>query len=115
MKNSNVSLFFEAGVDENKYSIVYQQEGTLNVNDLILDNDLSVTYNGDSQELILHGFKQLNNITSLNVYNMLGQQLLSLNELESNRITLPNVSNGVYIVEIIESGKGKFTQKFIID
>ena len=115
LKNSNVSLFFEAGVDENKYSIVYQQEGTLNVNDLILDNDLSVTYNGDSQELILHGFKQLNNITSLNVYNMLGQQLLSLNELESNRITLPNVSNGVYIVEIIESGKGKFTQKFIID
>lgn len=116
LKEAPVSLFFETGESDTRYSIVYKQEETLSVDENTLTNSaFSVTYNNQSQQLTLNNYKELGAIKNLNIYNLLGQKIVSLNTLESNTITLSQLSNAVYIVEIIEKDNGRFTRKFIKD
>jgi len=114
LKEAPVSLFFEVGEDDTRYSIVYKQEETLSIDDNTLSNNaFSVTYNNQSQQLILNNYKDLGTIKNLNIYNLLGQNILSLNKLESNTITLSQLSNALYVIEIIEKNNGRLTRKFI--
>lgn len=116
LKEAPASLFFEAGEDDSRYSIVYKQEETLSVdNNTLSNNAFSVTYNNQSQQLTLNNYMELSTIKRLNIYNLLGQKIVSLNKLESNTITLSQLSNAVYIIEIIEKDNGRFTRKFIKD
>jgi hypothetical protein len=116
LKEAPASLFLEAGENDTRYSIVYKEEKTLSIDDNMLSNtSFSVTYNNLPQQLTLNNYTDIDAIKNLNIYNLLGQQIISLNKLDSNTITLSQLSNAVYIVEIIEKDNGRFTRKFIKD
>ncbi|WP_394348413.1 T9SS type A sorting domain-containing protein [Algibacter pacificus] len=47
------------------------------------------------------------------MYSLTGQAVLSLKTVETNTIQLPNISNGVYILEVLDAIKGKVIRKFV--
>ena len=57
-----------------------------------------------------------NNIefTSVNIYNVLGSRVLSLNRIENNQINVSNLNEGVYFVKL-NSGTDSITKKIIIE
>ena len=54
--------------------------------------------------------------TTVSLYNMIGKNVMktSFTASISNDISLPNLSNGIYIVKV-ETSKGKITKKIILD
>ena len=82
-------------------------EGTLGVNDYEA-NDLNYFFNPTTKELNLSSTKI---ISGLEIYNLLGQKIISKNEINSNnhKINLSLISQSVYIVNVMIDNK---TERF---
>ncbi|WP_394348414.1 T9SS type A sorting domain-containing protein [Algibacter pacificus] len=49
------------------------------------------------------------------MYSLTGQAVLSLKTVETNTIQLPNISNGVYVLEVKNNTKEKLVIKFAVE
>ncbi|WP_196894035.1 T9SS type A sorting domain-containing protein [Aureivirga marina] len=111
---TEVSLEFilEQGVYKNRFSIVFEEESTLNVEDLDLENT-KVYFSENSQELIVQTSLKLQGIK---MYNLLGQKILEeFPKAKEEIYTIPiskNIHSGVYIVNVFtEKGQKSFKIK----
>lgn len=55
-----------------------------------------------------------NNVNSIEVYNIIGNKILTINNLSSNEINLSNTARGIYFVKMF-SGEKTYTNKIIIE
>ncbi|TYC12873.1 T9SS type A sorting domain-containing protein [Bizionia gelidisalsuginis] len=113
LKTEDASLFFEAGEYSNRYSIVYHEDDTLSADAIAVSDGISLIYDTTNQQLEIRGYDTIQNIKSLTVYSVLGQEIMTLDAVESYVIQLPKVSNGVYILEIVDVNNGKIAKKFV--
>ncbi|MBQ0769859.1 MAG: T9SS type A sorting domain-containing protein [Bizionia sp.] len=113
LKTEDATLYFEAGEYNEQYSIVYQDDQTLSTDTIAAGNGLLLIYDTNNQQLEIKGYDNLQDIRSLKIYNVVGQEIVSLKSVESPIVRLPNVSNGVYILEMIDVNNGKITKKFV--
>lgn len=104
------------------YYKVYAVDKAFNYSDELLISDATLGLN----ETTVFDFRlypnpakdilniQTNNIeiTSVNIYNILGSRVLTLNEVESNSINISNLTSGVYFVKINANGNS-ITKKII--
>ncbi|TYC12874.1 T9SS type A sorting domain-containing protein [Bizionia gelidisalsuginis] len=115
LKTEDASLFFEAGEYSNRYSIVYHEDDTLSADAIAVSDGISLIYDTTNQQLEIRGYDTIQNIKSLTVYSVLGQEIVTLDTVESYVIQLPKMSNGVYILEIVDVNNGKIAKKFVKD
>lgn len=99
-----------AGEYIDRYSLVFQESGTLTTPDKDLDKT-TVFYNGKNQ-IVVTNPKQME-IKSIDIYNVLGQHVVSYSENESHqtKIVVPFAeSAGVYIVVLNTKNSRKSTK-----
>lgn len=109
--DNGITLNITSSVDVSRYSIVYQRQ-VLSSQDFDT-NPVSVFYNMEKETLVLHGFEDLNEIQSVNIYNLLGQNMQSLNHVNSKNVDLSFLSSGMYIAEITDKSNKKIKLKFV--
>lgn len=70
-----------------------------------------------NDELIIDFGTQINRISDINIYNIQGQQIKTLISFDSKllKVSTLNLTQGIYILEIIDSNGQKLTQKFVKD
>ncbi|WP_452228615.1 T9SS type A sorting domain-containing protein [Lacinutrix sp. MEBiC02404] len=107
-----ITLNINSSVDVSRFSIVYQNNETLSLQDFNA-NPVSVFYNMEKEILVLNGIEDLNEIQSLHIYNLLGQNIKSLSNVNSENIDVSFLNSGMYIAEIMQSSGRKIKLKFI--
>ena len=107
-----VTLNLTEGIDDSRFSIVYQTEESLSIGD-INTNDVSVFYNMNKETLVLNGIENLNAIKSVTIHNILGQNMATFNTVESNEISLSVLKTGIYIAEITQDNGVTTKLKFV--
>ena len=110
LTEANFEINLPVGEYPSRYSIVFQPAETLSVPQKELDNTM-VFYNG-LEEIIVSNPNNLE-ITSIDIYNIIGQQLLSVSENIGSepKITIPFThSNGVYLVVLKTNNAQKSTK-----
>ncbi|WP_452218330.1 T9SS type A sorting domain-containing protein, partial [Lacinutrix undariae] len=107
-----VTLNLTEGVDDSRFSIVYQIEESLSIGD-VNTSDISVFYNLNKDELVLKGIENLNAIKSINIHNVLGQNMANFNAIESNEINLSVLKTGIYVAEITQDNGVTTKLKFV--
>ncbi|QRM88075.1 T9SS type A sorting domain-containing protein [Lacinutrix sp. WUR7] len=110
--DNGITLNLNSSVDVSRFSIVYQEGQVLSSQDLDA-NPVSVFYNIEKETLVLHGIENLNEIQSLNIYNLLGQNIQSLNNVNSENVDLSFLNSGMYIAEITDRSNKKIKLKFV--
>lgn len=109
---SNFDINLPVGEYLDRYAIVFMPQEALLVDNQQLKN-ISVFYNGD-QAIVVSNKERLQ-IQSINIFNVLGQEVLKLNSNLNNqsKVLIPfNNSNGIYLVQL-ETNKGKLIQKIL--
>ncbi|GAA4239568.1 T9SS type A sorting domain-containing protein [Postechiella marina] len=112
LKSGTANLILSNKRYENRFSIVFQEDNTLDTNDNE-DKLALIYYDSKTKNLILNDFENLNDIKALKIYNTLGQEILDKSNLESNKINMASFSNGLYIINIKSSNNIKQAAKFI--
>ncbi|WP_187269417.1 T9SS type A sorting domain-containing protein, partial [Algibacter pacificus] len=97
LEDAPVTLTLVAGTSyANRYAITYAKT----TEDLGVDvselDPVTVSCHKENQQLIINNYPNLEAISSLKIYSLTGQAVLSLKTVETNTIQLPNISNGVY-------------------
>lgn len=106
LRNSNYSFSVDsAGVVENRFVLKFVNT-TLGSPDFSLAN--TSLYN-DGQEFVIRNDKT--SILKYVVYDMLGREVVSVNNINTNQVSFKLETNGVYIVKIILSDGSVVTKK----
>lgn len=110
----NFSSIFN-GEDANRFDIVFHPGDTLSNDDFITDN--VVIYVNDLNDLLY--VKGLNeNVKQLNIINMLGQNILSLRNINKNSLQngldISGLSTGIYIINFTLDNNQTFDKKVLI-
>lgn len=112
LSDANFNVNLPIGNHLDRYSLVFVPENSLSTTDQTLSN-LTVFYDGNKNVVVNNKDRmQLKNIT---IYNVLGQEILRLNDNinNSNRVQIPfNQSQGIYFVKVVTT-TGELTQKII--
>jgi hypothetical protein len=112
LTDSNFVINLPAGEYLDRYSLVFQPSETLTTTNSELDETL-VYYNGHNH-IVVNKPSHLE-IKSIDVYNMLGQHILTLSEnlVNQNKILIPfSESQGVYLV-ILNTNNSKKPTKIL--
>ena len=112
LSDANFNVNLPIGNHLDRYSLVFMPQNSLSTTDQTLSN-LTVFYDGNKNVVVNNKDRmQLKNIT---IYNVLGQEILRLNDNinNSNRVQIPfNQSQGIYFVKVVTT-TGELTQKII--
>jgi hypothetical protein len=113
INNNSFDLFLDKGVYNDRFSVVFQRNTRLSIdNDEILSNVL-VYYDLELSELkILNKYGIY--ISKVNLYNLLGQNVMGFEVDSSKNESIPFIlSAGTYIVKL-NTEKGQVNKKIII-
>ena len=99
LKNQNAQLLFSWGKKNNKFSILFKNENTLDDTAVEVEK-IYTSYNGSSKNLELHTNEPLANLESLKIYNAIGQEVLTVNAPKSHVINLSQLTDGVYFLKV---------------
>jgi hypothetical protein len=100
LKDGDVQLFLSSGTKSNQFSIAFKNENSLATISFEHKN-LFTSYNNDNKILALHTKEPLENIQSLTIYNLVGQEVLSINGPQSYLINLSQLNDGAYFLKVI--------------
>lgn len=112
LKNDTAELFLNSNTYENQYAIVFQDNNTLGIEEIINDEKLSIFYNETTKNLIFTD-NATKDIQSLVIYNTIGQQVLSIENLEVNRINISKFNDGVYIIKATTKNSKQLKTKIL--
>ncbi|SNR41339.1 Por secretion system C-terminal sorting domain-containing protein [Lutibacter agarilyticus] len=115
INNTPFEIELEAGEYTNRFSLVFKQNKTLDIEDEILKNGLFVYVNNIAQELRINNTTNVE-LLAVNLYNNLGQELrVWTKNLEDTQLVLPvnNLATGMYVVQL-KTSTGAITKKVII-
>ncbi|ULC60438.1 T9SS type A sorting domain-containing protein [Flaviramulus sp. BrNp1-15] len=116
INDSAFDVFLEPGEYNDRYKLVFQQNNmSLSVEESIIANKVLFYYDLGSSELKIINKDGLY-ISSVNLYNILGQEILSTNlkSTSLNESVELNVVTGIYIVKL-ETEKGLINKKIVIE
>ncbi|QCE40395.1 T9SS type A sorting domain-containing protein [Psychroserpens sp. NJDZ02] len=112
IQSNPVTLTLSEGEDESRFSIVYKTSESLSTSDF--DTETSgVYYNVNKDALVFKALENINNIEAIAIYNMLGQKVKVLEDVDSREVNLSFLNTGIYIAEINQDSGQKITLKFI--
>ncbi|MDO5972039.1 LamG-like jellyroll fold domain-containing protein [Flavivirga aquimarina] len=97
LKNETTELFLQSNTYEDQYTIVFQENNSLTT-DTYQSKTLSVFYDKKTKNLIINNDTILNEIESISIYNSIGQEVLNLESLDTNRINMSKFNDGIYII-----------------
>ncbi|WP_299386892.1 T9SS type A sorting domain-containing protein [uncultured Lacinutrix sp.] len=110
LMESDFVIHLDAGVNEERFSVVFQDGNTLSVEEEAL-NGISIIYDGASKYIKIRNTENTQ-LKELFVFNTLGQQVLTQKKEVLTETNMSPFSDGLYIVKII-TDKGTKTVKFI--
>ncbi|WP_055435259.1 T9SS type A sorting domain-containing protein [Lacinutrix algicola] len=107
---SDFVTHLDAGVNEERFSVVFQDGNTLSAEEEAL-NGISIIYDGASKHIKIRNIENAQ-LKELFVFNTLGQQVLTQKKEVLIETNMSPFSDGLYIVKIITE-EGTKTVKFI--
>lgn len=111
ISNGAISIWLEAVTDHTRFSIVFQEENTLTIDEEFL-SDVHLIYDNTSNLLTIKNL-QKSEIKQLSIYNTVGQLVLDrIKDNVSPQINIGEFKDGVYILKI-KTNKGIENIKFI--
>ncbi|QDO92654.1 T9SS type A sorting domain-containing protein [Formosa sediminum] len=105
---------WSSGEDEAFLDYITLTNNTLSVKDNALASGLKVYPNPVTSEL---NIKSENNIAiqSVQLYNVLGAEVLSVNKLINNTINVSNLTSGIYILKVNAENNASTSKRIIIE
>ncbi|HEX9600663.1 MAG TPA: T9SS type A sorting domain-containing protein, partial [Mariniflexile sp.] len=100
LRNGDVQLFLNSATKTNQFSIAFKNENSLETISFEYKS-LFTSYNNDNNTLALHTKESLESFQSLKIYNLVGQEVLSINGPQSYLINLSQLNDGVYFLKVI--------------
>ena len=115
-QNKPIEVNIDKGTYNNRFFLTFnkQSKTTLNTDDNMMNDKLNIFLNNSSQHIILQNKNNID-ITSIEVFNILGQKLKSWNNIEkvlTTKYAVNNLSSAVYIIKV-KTDKGTLTKKVI--
>ncbi|GAB1857198.1 T9SS type A sorting domain-containing protein [Flavobacteriaceae bacterium MHTCC 0001] len=113
LSNGEAQLVLDNSTPQDRFAIVLQNSSTLK-NPTFETKETFATYDSETKTLKLHQTERLGDIGAFNIYNTLGQKVMTLNNPKTNTINIANLSNGIYVLKILgEHNKNTVDIKFI--
>lgn len=112
LSDSNFNVNLPAGNHLDRYSIVFEPQETLSVNEET-SSDIDIFYDGN-KHIIINNLKRLE-INNIKIFNVLGQEILRLNSNlnHQDRLQIPfNKNENIYLIQV-ETNNIKLTKKII--
>lgn len=117
IKNNPFEINLDAGLHDRRFSLRFSTEENLGTVDHNLENGIDVAFTSNNNTLHIKNKLLDTTVTSVAVYNMLGQDLASWNvenEAQQNiQIPISNLSTGAYIIKV-KTTNGDLSKKIII-
>jgi hypothetical protein len=113
LRETEYEVFLASGDYLNRFEVVFQNNLALDINELE-DNRLQVLYSNEKQRIVLHN-PNSKNIESIEVYNILGQSVLNIQEPTSEiylEYKAQQITTGAYIIKI-KTDEGALTKKIL--
>jgi len=111
-----VELTLNPGTYQDRFYISFSPK-TLGIDDQVLNQEIAVYYNGQSQEIVIQKKSNIG-INQIKIYNLLGQKVQELTSFNQNnkeiKLSTNNLSTAVYIVKI-NTDKGTISKKLVIN
>ena len=118
--NINASMFeinLPAGMIENRFSLRFTMQNSLNVDENNLNDEIIIVHNNAGNMLMIKNDFTNNNIKSALLFNILGQKIITWevgNQSQTNiTFSTKNIIKGTYIVKVV-SENGNISKKIII-
>ncbi|KJD33573.1 hypothetical protein PK35_06945 [Tamlana nanhaiensis] len=113
LNDNTAEIYLNSGDDQNQYAIVFKEDSTLGYQEF--DNAQAyVSYNKTTETLQLHINEPISEIKNFQIYNIIGQNVLSINNPENKTIGLSNFESGAFILKVTFKNKPETaTIKFI--
>ncbi|WP_131798811.1 T9SS type A sorting domain-containing protein, partial [Flavivirga aquatica] len=99
LRHGEIQIILDEVKEYNEFSIVFKKDSALETTTFKNENFFTF-YNPENKHLELYNIDSISNIESLNIYNTLGQIIISLNSLEANTINISNLNDGIYILKV---------------
>ena len=115
LRASDFQVSIPAGETNDKYSLVFQPENPLSINNEILENGIIVHTDTENQEIVITNNTNFK-LDGIDMHTIIGQQILSMKEgISENIIRIPinDKASGIYVISIY-SEKGKISKKIVI-
>lgn len=108
----DAEISLDAIIEKERFSIVFQEGGTLSINNEVATDAIRLVHDTNAQVLTLQNLQE-NEITQLSIYNMVGQQVLDKKgSAATTQVNILTFSTGVYILKL-KTNKGDKSFKFI--
>jgi hypothetical protein len=115
LRASTFQVSIPIGETNDKYSLVFQPEDPLSINDQILENGITMYTDTETKEIVITNNTNFK-LEGIDMYTILGQRILSIKEgMNENTIRIPvnDKASGIYVISI-HSEKGKISKKLVI-
>lgn len=106
-------LMFPFGFDFETYSFLFDYGITMDINSLISNNQLNISPNPFDDYIHLKFTNKPSEINRVEIYNVLGENLLSVSNLNQENFIDLKFQKGIYILCVISNDGKIFTKKLI--
>lgn len=116
LKTSDYEIHLAPGVYNNRFSVAFSKDATLNLEDNTFDKDLHIYFNNQKNCVVLHNPK-LKDVQSISVFNILGQPIQKFNtdnKQTYNEYKTQHLSSGAYVVKV-ETPLGVISKKILVE
>jgi hypothetical protein len=118
IKDSDFKISLEIGEYNDRFSLRFESNKTLGVDEVDLNDGISVFYSNNYKILIIANKSLDTTVNSVSLYNILGQSISDwkVEDKEQSKIQIPikNISSGIYIVKL-KTSKGDRSKKIIVN
>ena len=117
LRGGDFEIFLNAGIHNDRFELLFSRTGNynlLNADDKELQN-IDVLYSNDLEKIVLINPNAIQ-ITHIELYNILGQNIQSFNKIEEvsySEYDVKNLSSGTYIIKL-NTVSGSVSKKVIV-
>lgn len=114
INNTPFETYLDAGTYNDRFKMVFQaSQSQLHVNDVELEDKLLTYFDSESSEIKIIN-KNNSLILNIEIYNILGQEVKTMEFNHSKDISIPvNVSEGLYVLQI-NTSQGSINKKLVL-
>ena len=114
LRQSNYEVNLTTGEYLDRFFIVFTDPSTLGIEDELLGN-INIFFDNETDNIVIQN-PNLTEINNVELYNLIGQNILSTKEIETgiySEIKVPNLSAGTYILKL-DTIQGKISKKILV-
>lgn len=100
LRTSDAQFILNSGTKSNQFSIAFENNNLLGTT-TVKDSQLVTNYNPNNKHLELYKEGLLNTVDAFEIYNMMGQKVISIKSPTTNTINLSHTNDGVYILKVV--------------